>query len=92
MKIMKDQILGIYTVRKSGNANSVTIPSGSGFKRGDNVILILKSNGDLEIKKSKPNFWDSLPKISEEEKKQEIEDLGYNPSEQTPVGKERIED
>ena len=62
------------------------------FKRGDNVILILKSNGDLEIKKSKPNFWDSLPKISEEEKKQEIEDLGYNPSEQTPVGKERIED
>ena len=89
---MREQILGNYTVRKSGNANSVTIPVGSGFKRGDNVILILKSNGDLEIKKSKPNFWDSLPQISEEEKKQEIEDLGYNPSEQALVGKESIED
>ncbi|WP_430623994.1 hypothetical protein [Lactobacillus taiwanensis] len=52
----------------------------------------LKSNENLEIKESKLNFWDLLPKISEEEKKQEIEDLGYNPSEQTPVGKERSED
>lgn len=56
------------------------------------ILHNLKSNENLEIKKSKLNFWDLLPKISEEEKKQEIEDLGYNSSEQTPVGKERSED
>ena len=27
---MKDQILGTYTVRKTGNANSVTIPASTG--------------------------------------------------------------
>lgn len=56
------------------------------------ILHNLKSNENLEIKKSKLNFWDLLPKISEKEKKQEIEDLGYNPSEQTPAGKERSED
>lgn len=84
--------LGTYIIRKSGNAKAVTIPSNSGLKIGDSVILILKPNGDLEIKKSEANFWDALPQISEEEKRQEIEDLGYNPSEQPVVGKERIED
>lgn len=43
---MKEKILGSYTVRKSGNANSVTIPTGSGLKKGDTVILTLKSNGN----------------------------------------------
>ncbi len=32
------------------------------------------------------NFWDALPEISENEKKQEIKDLGYNPLEQYPIG------
>ncbi len=50
---MKDQILGTYTVRKTGNANSVTIPASTGFKKGDNVVLILKPNGNLEMKKEK---------------------------------------
>ena len=36
------------------------------------ILHNLKSNENLEIKKSKLNFWDLLPKISEEEKKQEI--------------------
>ena len=53
---MKDQILGTYTVRKTGNANSVTIPASTGFKKGDNVVLILKPNGNLEMKKEKLIF------------------------------------
>lgn len=48
-------------------------------------------NRDLEIKKSKSNFWDILPKIGEKEKSLEIKDLGYNPSEQEALGKERLE-
>ena len=56
------------------------------------ILHNLKSNENLEINKSKLNFFDLLPKIIEEEKKQEIEDLGYNSSEQTPVGKERSEE
>lgn len=89
---MEEHILGTYTIRKSGNANSVTIPANSGLKIGDSVILVLKSNGDLEIKKDESNFWDTLPQISDKEKEQEIEDLGYDPSEQHAVGKERIDD
>lgn len=89
---MEEQILGTYTIRKTGNANSVTIPANSGLKIGDSVILALKSNGDLEIKKSETNFWDSLPKISEKEKNLEIEDLGYNPSEQYSTDTERIDE
>lgn len=89
---MEKQILGTYTIRKSGNANSVTIPTNSGLKIGDSVILLLKPNGNLEIQKSETNFWDSLPKISEKEKEQEIKDLGYDPTEQHSVGQERIED
>ena len=65
---MKDQILGTYTVRKTGNANSVTIPASTGFKKGDNVVLILKPNGNLEMKKEKTNFWDEVPKMSAQEK------------------------
>lgn len=89
---MEEQILGNYTIRKSGNANSVTIPVGSGFKRGDNVLLSLKSNGNLEIKKSTSNFWESVPVMTEQEKKEELEDLEFNPLEQHPLGNERIED
>lgn len=89
---MEKQILGTYTIRKSGNANSVTIPTNSGLKIGDSVILLLKPNGNLEIQKSETNFWDSLPKISEKEKEQEIKDLGYDPTEQRSVGQERIQD
>ena len=89
---MEKQILGTYTIRKSGNANSVTIPTNSGLKIGDSVILLLKPNGNLEIQKSETNFWDSRPKISEKEKEQEIKDLGYDPTEQHSVGQERIED
>lgn len=48
-------------------------------------------NRDLEIKKSKSNFWDILPKIGEKEKSLEIKDLGHNPSEQQAIGKERLE-
>ena len=75
---MKKQILGTYTSQKSGNTNSVTIPANSGLK--------------LEIQKNDTNFWDSLPKISEKEKTQEIKDLGYDPIEQHRVGQERLQD
>ena len=88
---MKDKVLGNYTIRQSGNANSVTIPVGSGFKKGDNVILTLKSSGNLEIKKAALNFWDSAPSMSDQEKKEDLEDLGYNPLEQKALGIERIE-
>lgn len=37
----------------------------------------------LEIQKSKSNFWIHC---------QKLKDLGYNPSEQYPIGKESIED
>lgn len=47
------------------------------FKKGDNVVLILKPNGNLEMKK---------------EKRLQIEDLGYDPLEQRSKGRERIED
>lgn len=90
--MLKDRILGTYTVRKSGNANSVTIPSDSGFKKGDNVTLILKADGNLEIKKNVSDFWDEAPVMTEKEKKQELEDLGYDPLNQNPVGNERIGD
>ncbi len=86
-----EKVLGTYTVRKTGNANSVTIPASSGFSKGDTVILTLKSNGNLEIKKSKSNFWDMAPVMSKKEKRQELEDLGYNPLEQRPKGRERIQ-
>ena len=46
------------------------------FKKGDNVVLILKPNGNLEMKKEKTNFWDEVPKMSAQEKRLQIEDLG----------------
>lgn len=52
----------------------------------------MKTNRNSKIKKSKSNFWDILPQINNKEKRQEIEELGYNPSEQRAVGKERITD
>lgn len=55
-------------------------------------MLILKPNGNLEIKKEKTNFWDEVPKMSAQEKRLQIEDLGYDPLEQRPKGRERIED
>lgn len=91
MTEIDEKVLGTYTVRKTGNANSVTIPASSGFSKGDTVILILKSNGNLEIKKSKANFWDMAPVMTEKEKKQELRDLGCNPLEQQPKGREKIQ-
>lgn len=52
----------------------------------------MKINRNSKIKKNSSNFWDTLPQINNKEKRQEIEDLGYNPSEQHAVGKERITD
>lgn len=89
---MKKKILGTYIVRKSGNANSVTIPANSGFKKGDSVIVMLEPNGNIEIKKGNQNFWDSAPVMTEQEKREQIEDLGYNPLEQQPKNKEMIEE
>ncbi|WP_308557144.1 hypothetical protein [uncultured Lactobacillus sp.] len=88
----KEKILGKYKIRKTGNANSVTIPIDSGFKIGDNVLVILKENGDLEIQKEKKNFWDEITPLTAKEKEEDIEDLEYNPVEQEPIGKERIDD
>ena len=62
------------------------------FKKGDNVVLILKPNGNLEMKKEKTNFWDEVSKMSAKEKRLQIEDLGYDPLEQRSKGRERIED
>lgn len=62
------------------------------FKKGDNVVLILKPNGNLEMKKEKNNFWDEVSKMSAKEKRLQIEDLEYDPLEQRPKGRERIED
>lgn len=61
-------------------------------KKGDNVVLILKPNGNLEMKKEKTNFWDEVSKMSAKEKRLQIEDLGYDPLEQRSKGRERIED
>lgn len=52
----------------------------------------IKTNRNSKIKKNKSNFWDILPQINNKEKRREIEELGYNPSEQRAVGKERITD
>ena len=46
------------------------------FKKGDNVVLILKPNGNHEMKKEKTNFWDKVTKMSAQEKRLQIEDLG----------------
>ena len=62
------------------------------FKKGDNVVLILKPNGNLEMKKEKTNFWDEVSKMSAKEKRLQIEDLGYDPLEQRSKGRERVED
>ena len=47
----------------------------------------MKTNRNSKIKKNKSNFWDILSQINNKEKRQEIEELGYNPSEQRAVGK-----
>ncbi|WP_180706846.1 MULTISPECIES: hypothetical protein [Lactobacillus] len=52
----------------------------------------MKTNRNSKIKKNKSSFWDILPQINNKEKRQEIEELGYNTSEQRAVGKERITD
>lgn len=52
----------------------------------------MKTNRNSKIKKNSSNFWDTLPQINNKEKRQEIEALGYNPSEQRAVGKESITD
>ena len=52
----------------------------------------MKTNRNSKIKKNKSSFWDTLPQINNKEKRQEIEELGYNLSEQRAVGKERITD
>ncbi len=62
------------------------------FKKGDNVVLILKPNGNLEMKKEKTNFGDEVSKMSAKEKRLQIEDLGYYPLEQRSKGRERIDD
>lgn len=85
-------VLGSYTVRKTGNANSVTLPASSGFSVGDKVVLILEPNGDITMRKQDKNFWDLAPAITEEQERQDIEDLGYDPLNQNPVGEERIEE
>ena len=38
----------------------------------------MKTNRNSKIKKNKSNFWDTLPQINNKEKRQEIEELGYN--------------
>lgn len=88
---MKGKILGRYTVRKTGNANSVTLPISSGFSTGDKVILILRDNGNVEIEKQKKNFWSKVPELTRNKYQQDLKDLGYDPLNQKPVGKERIE-
>ena len=47
----------------------------------------MKTNRNSKIKKNKSNFWDILSQINNKEKRQELEELGYNPSEQRAVGK-----
>lgn len=59
--VEKNQILGTYIIRKSGNSNSVTVPTNSGFKIGDRVILVLSADGNLEIEKEKIIFGIKLP-------------------------------
>lgn len=44
------------------------------------------------MKKEKTNFWDEVPKMSAQEKRLQIEDLGYDPLEQRPKGRERVEE
>ena len=51
-----------------------------------------QKNGNLEMKKEKTNFWDEVPKMSAQEKRLQIEDLGYDPLEQRPKGRERVEE
>lgn len=45
--------------------------------------------GGLIMKKQKKNFWDFAPAITAEQEKQDIEDLGYDPLNQTPLGEEK---
>ena len=68
MKIMKDQILGNYTVRKKRECKFGYYTKRIRVQKRRQCYPYFKIEWDLEIKKSKPNFWDSLPKISEEEK------------------------
>lgn len=89
---MPDKILGIYTIQKNNDANSITIPSTSGLNTGDSVVRVLKSDGNLEIRRSKTNFWENAPVMTKKEKEEELEELGYNPIEQFPQGNERITD
>ena len=51
----------------------------------------MKTNRNSKIKKSL-TFGILFLKSITKKKRQEIEDLGYNPSEQRAVGKERITD
>lgn len=45
----------------------------------------------MGIKKIAPNFWDNAPVMTKQEKEQDIKDFGYNPLDQEPKGKERID-
>lgn len=41
----------------------------------------IRKSGNLKFKKAALNFWDSAPSMSDKEKKEDLEDLGFNPLE-----------
>lgn len=82
--------------RQQGNSIAITIPRVAGVTADQEYNFEQFSDGTLVYKPVKSdNFWATLD-MTEAEVQQEIEDeieeLGYDPANQTPFGPERVVD
>ncbi|MBD5316543.1 MAG: hypothetical protein HDS11_02585 [Bacteroides sp.] len=69
---MEDKKLGCYVVKEKDKSLYINIPTSSGLKEGDKVILAIKNNGVPYINKKETNFWENVPAMTEKERKEEI--------------------
>ncbi|WP_054680039.1 AbrB/MazE/SpoVT family DNA-binding domain-containing protein [Lacticaseibacillus sharpeae] len=52
-----DEVLGTFTVRRTGNSLSVTLPSSAGLKEGTQVVLTKNADGKLVYTPQRVNPW-----------------------------------
>lgn len=83
------RFFGEFTIRKTGNSISLTVPVGSGVPEGQKYLLMVEEDGALIYKTQNTNSWLNGD-FSDVDFQSEMKDIGNFDSGE-PVGKEKIE-
>ncbi|WP_434520433.1 hypothetical protein ACLHK8_05165 [Pediococcus sp. M21F004] len=89
-----EKYLGIYKTRRQGNSVTVTIPKEANINAGTELAVTQTSAGIIyvPIKPTKKTNRYATQAAKNHNYQQDIDDLGYDPNTQPPVGSERIND